>query len=54
MGYVHLLDTSQLFGPWNQVEYCLPHFLFHSEFCVLLSFYHNDHQKHTFEEMQCH
>lgn len=53
MGYMYLLNTSQLVTH-NQTGHCLPRFLFHNEFYVLLSFYHSSHQKSTFAKIQCH
>lgn len=35
---MHLLGIVQLVKPWNRVGYHHPHFLFHMDFCVVLSF----------------
>ena len=53
MGYMCLLVTVQLLKPWNPIGHCLPHFLFHIDFCTALAFYHN-YQNASFAKIRHH
>lgn len=40
--WLHMLDTAQLFKPWNHIEYHLPlHFFFHIDIHIALFFFIN-------------
>lgn len=39
MRCVHLLDSEQFLIPWDHIEHCYPHFLFHTYIHEVLVFF---------------